>query len=467
MQHKWLWSLCLPLLALVFFLLATPARAGTSITVSSTDDAVNFSDGKCTLREAIISANTDANLGAVLGECLAGSGADTIILPAGTYTLTRSGPPDDNSLNGDLDITQTVTIQGHGPDDTIIHQSVAERVLEIFSPATVAILNVTIDHGNDVGCAGGGGVFNHSNLVPMNVKFTNNYSSCAGGGLLNAFTASADLTAVSFISNTGVITGGAIYNVGTLTLTRGVLSYDHAGFGAGIANEVLASATVISSVIMAETANFGGGIYNASLMTVTNSSISSNYAYGGVGGGAFNQSGASLSLTNVTLSNNLAISSTLGAGGGLYDAGDAILTNATVAENFATTSGGGIFRVTALPSGYVGIRNSILAANTSAIDGNCSASLTSLGHNLDSVNTCALAMSGDMTDTNPLLGSLSDNGGGTLTHALAITSPAINKIPLGLNTCPQTDQRGYGRVGLCDIGAFEFVMRAFLPLILK
>lgn len=466
MQHKWLWSLCLPLLVLVLFLFATPVRAGTTITVSSTDDAVNFSDGKCTLREAIITANTDANLGAVLGECPAGSGADTIVLPAGTYPLTRTGPPDNNAYNGDLDITQTVTIQGHSPIDTIIHQSAVERVFEILSPATVTILNLTIDGGNDADCAGGGGISNHSNLILMNVKFMSNYS-CAGGGLLNNYGASADLSSVAFISNTGVFTGGAIYNIGALTVNRGLLSYDHAGYGAGIANDVLGSAMVVSSVIMAETANFGGGIYNASLMTVTNSSISSNYAYGGVGGGAFNQSGASLSLTNVTLSNNLAISSTLGAGGGLYDAGDAILTNATVAENFATTSGGGIFRVTALPSGYVGIRNSILAANTSAIDGNCNASLTSLGYNLDSVNTCALAMSGDMTDTNPLLGSLSDNGGGTLTHALAITSPTINKIPLGLNTCPQTDQRGYGRVGLCDIGAFEFVMRAFLPLILK
>lgn len=467
MHRKLLYALCLSLLPLVLFFFAIPSQASTTINVNSTDDAVNFTDGKCTLREAIIIANTDAALGSAPGECPAGSGADTIILPAGTYTLTRSGPPDDNSYSGDLDITQTVTIQGHGPADTIIHQSVAERVLEIFTPATVTLLNLTIDHGNDTICGGGGGIFNHSNLILMNVKITSNYSICAGGGLLNAYAASADLTSVSFISNTGVMTGGAIYNVGTLTFTRGLLSYDHAGFGAGIANEVWGSTTVISSVIMAENANFGGGIYNLSRLSIFGSSVNSNYAYGGVGGGILNETDANVWLTNVTLSSNLAISDTLGVGGGLFASGDVTLTNVTVADNFATTFGGGIFRVVSLPAAVVRIRNSILSSNTSATDGNCNASLTSLGYNLDSANTCALLESSDMTNTNPLLGSLSDNGGGTLTHALGSSSPAINKIPLGLNSCPNTDQRGYVRVGLCDIGAFEYSVRSFFPLILR
>lgn len=57
--------------------------ASTTITVNTFADdlAVN---GNCTLREAIQSANTDSAVDA----CPAGSGADTIVLAAGTYTLT-------------------------------------------------------------------------------------------------------------------------------------------------------------------------------------------------------------------------------------------------------------------------------------------------------------------------------------------------------------------------------------------
>jgi CSLREA domain-containing protein len=52
-----------------------------AITVNTTDDELN-ADGDCSLREAIVAANTDTAVDA----CPAGSGADTINLPAGTYT---------------------------------------------------------------------------------------------------------------------------------------------------------------------------------------------------------------------------------------------------------------------------------------------------------------------------------------------------------------------------------------------
>ena len=53
----------------------------------------------------------------------------------------------------------------------------------------------------------------------------------------------------------------------------------------------------------------------------------------------------------------------------------------------------------------------------------------------------------------PLLGPLADNGGPTFTHALHPGSPAINR---GDPAAPPQDQRGYGRVGVPDVGAFEF-----------
>src|SRR4030095_1933618 len=51
--------------------------AGT-ITVNSTSDTTNATDGLCTLREAITAANTDTQSGAVAGGGTPRSGTDTI-----------------------------------------------------------------------------------------------------------------------------------------------------------------------------------------------------------------------------------------------------------------------------------------------------------------------------------------------------------------------------------------------------
>ena len=47
------------------------------------------------------------------GDCTAGSGADTIKVPAGHYSLTGAAN-DDQNLSGDLDIDSDVTIAGAG-----------------------------------------------------------------------------------------------------------------------------------------------------------------------------------------------------------------------------------------------------------------------------------------------------------------------------------------------------------------
>jgi hypothetical protein len=115
----------------------------------------------------------------------------------------------------------------------------------------------------------------------------------------------------------------------------------------------------------------------------------------------------------------------------------------------------------------VWLKNTIIS-NNFAYD-NCNDSVVSLGHNLDSGNSCGLNATGDLTNTNPLLGPLQDNGGSTLTHALLAGSPAIGAGDN--NGCPPTDQRGVSRPQgvFCDIGAFEVVViytqKLYLPFI--
>jgi CSLREA domain-containing protein len=102
-----------------FFLIAAGlacAATAATITVNGTGDT-SANDGKCTLREAIVAANTDTASGAAANECAAGSGTDVIhfAIPgsdsgcdvAGACTILTGGMPSlDTSLTID-GFTQT------------------------------------------------------------------------------------------------------------------------------------------------------------------------------------------------------------------------------------------------------------------------------------------------------------------------------------------------------------------------
>src|SRR5437879_905698 len=112
------------LAGLALLVLASPAAAAT-INVTTTTDEFD-SGSRCSIREAIGAANT-ASIAKAPG-CVAGSGADTIIVPAGRHRLTRQAkspdPPTATSENadvyGDLDVTQPVTIVHGGIRPAII-----------------------------------------------------------------------------------------------------------------------------------------------------------------------------------------------------------------------------------------------------------------------------------------------------------------------------------------------------------
>ena len=117
-------------------------------------------------------------------------------------------------------------------------------------------------------------------------------------------------------------------------------------------------------------------------------------------------------------------------------------------------------------SGTFVLRNTILAASsagTNAYDTSASR-ITDGGYNISS--DASLNLSGtSLKNTDPLIGSLADNGGPTQTIALQTNSPALNRVPPALS--PATDQRGVPRPqpqgGASDIGAYELVT---LPAIL-
>ena len=76
-------SLCALGGALLVAVFLFTSVAAVSIPVTSPNDGIGV-NGDCTLREAIEAANSDS----VLDACPAGSGADVILIPEGTITLS-------------------------------------------------------------------------------------------------------------------------------------------------------------------------------------------------------------------------------------------------------------------------------------------------------------------------------------------------------------------------------------------
>ena len=164
-------------------------------------------------------------------------------------------------------------------------------------------------------------------------------------------------------------------------------------------------------------------------------------------------------------------------GGGVFAShfsGDFPIISSTIADN-GTTSGdpgpAGKNLYHSSVGGSVTLTNTIVAKPYSGAPAgggaNCLGTITSGGFNLDYTPTVAnqgscVAAAGTNLITNPLLGSLADNGGPTKTMALLAGSPALDK---GTAAAASTDQRGLTRPSDddliadaddgSDIGAFE------------
>jgi uncharacterized repeat protein (TIGR01451 family) len=228
----------------------------------------------------------------------------------------------------------------------------------------------------------------------------------------------------------------------------------------------------------------GGGIFNSHIITVTDSTISNNTGgnpccSGGGGGGGISTQGTAI-LNNSTLSNNKIVG--LFSGNAIDSVGTLVLNNSTISNNEGS-AGEAIYSFTGsiainnstivfnrghgvkLVATNVTAQNTIMANNGIVSESDCyndtgySGVFTSLGYNLIKANgNCTLDPT-DLTNVDPKLGPLQDNHGPTRTHGLLPSSPAISAgNPGGCigNAGPLiTDQRGFGRAGVCDIGAFE------------
>ena len=189
-------------------------------------------------------------------------------------------------------------------------------------------------------------------------------------------------------------------------------------------------------------------------------------------GGAIGKYGT-LDISTTTLDSNTAAT----RGGGIYDyeGGQLDIKQSTLSNNTSMT-GGGVYLVARVG---LSAQNSLIADNTHRYGSSlpehddCLGSINSLGYNLiEETANCSIGgtTTGNMTGLDPQLSPLQNNIGPTQVQVPMQGSPAIDagQTPncTDVNSASiLIDQRGVPRIGVCDIGAFEFVARLFLPLV--
>jgi CSLREA domain-containing protein len=405
-------------------LAAAPVRAGNVISVNDVVDRA-LDNGLCSLREAIIAANTNAMVYPTDGECPAGLGADTIVFPYGhTYDLVTLLP----------DITSSMTIDG----------------------ANHTVLNAT----------GGGGI---AYVTKGAVEFRHIVLTGAGDtAIYNDSDAILTLSDVDLTGNTG---DPALYNSGgTITITGSRLTINNSGGsnGGALYNNG-GTVTVSDSIIAGNHGYNGAGIFNAGSLSIKRSMITDNIATGfGGGGGLYNNSTASISGS--TFSGN---SAAIGNGGGIVTTLHFTIANSTIAGNTSGVQGGGIWANTlsftgsnltvtgnTAPdgAGIYAVSSNLLVKN-SIVTGNTGPDISGSALAAGSVPNVVgpIANLGSYLDID---GGPQDNGGPTSTVQIykVTGSPFINTGSATVcagSLVANKDQRGVTRPSTCDIGAVE------------
>ncbi len=428
----------------------------STFVVNSTLDTADVTPGDGIAADAA----GNVTLRAAIQEANALVGGDTITLPAGTYSLSLFGADEQAAATGDLDLTDGITLTGAGAADVIINGANQDRVFDIMAGVHAKISGARIVGGSAMlSQEDGGGIRNRGMLTLQDVVLIGN-SAAGGGGAIASYGASSTLTisGTTFDSNSsnGPFGGGALLNSSASTITDSMFKSNSSSFSGGaIVNSSGGSLTLLRTTVKANgvgLGNRGGGIFNSATLIVNYSTISGNSASQGGGIANMTLSGApSLTMLLTTISGNTASD----RGAGIYnDSGATVLiTDSTLSNNSSAAEGGGIYRL-----GMVTMGGSILAGNNAGTTGaDIYGVLTSQGHNLIGSTAGGFGFrSDDIQNQNAHLGALQDNGGPTFTHALLLGSPAINgNTPL---TSTTNDQRLLPRpadANNADIGAYE------------
>ncbi len=469
------------LACLATLLAASNAAAAPLVTVENGNDA-----GPGSLREAI--KNVDSG--------------GTISIPASVGTI---------DLETELKIEKGITIEGAGPQGTIIDAQGKSRALRLTQNQPVKISGVQITEGKARPTAGealGGAILIEAGslrltgaLLVRNEADGSAESTASthaeGGAIFGAAGTTLQLVDVMLSDNQalggekGRAKGGGLAADGTLAFEGGAVKGNtargHLAAGGGVAYNG-GEGSFGSLAVLGNTAEssagragevFGGGLDlegsgqfdNLNKLTIAHNTATSQLPNGEdaeVRGGGLEFSGSLAIIVNATVAANsasgLSKGNALVQGGGIGSTGGEIeILDSTLAGNSAmgTTTGPGtephVLGSDIYDGGSVGFAGTLFSFGpTTSNSGSCefAGAVNDEGHNLEDGTSCRFDAPSDIIGVVPKLGPLTNNGGELETMALLPGSPAIDA---GAGDCAETDERGVlRRVGApCDIGAFE------------
>lgn len=339
---------------------------------------------------------------------------------------------------------------------------------ELRPNAPLTIANTTI-HGNTSFDDGGGiGAYTisyNSQFTLLNCTVSSNESLTDDGGGLAIdsydFRSPVVVDRCRFLNNTAFDNGGGIFFASY---------YDNSNEGNGL---LIIRNTTIAGNASTYTDGSGGGVsfyagndnLDNQVLQIENSTISNNTSSGPGGGIMFESYFPGFRLSNSTISGNRAEHS---IGGGMasfiYDQDEGCyIENCTFYDNYSEGPGGGLFFYT-YNGGGMDLAGSIVSGNDSDLfapdiffpDDSLYSAYSLIRHPfyVDSFNIGP----GNIFYQDAYLEPLANNGGPTKTHALSVSSPAIDA---GINAAlAPFDQRGNGYPrtvnGQTDMGAFEY-----------
>jgi CSLREA domain-containing protein len=233
-------------LATIGALLVSSAAPAAVITPNTFNDE-NGGGAACSLREAILAANTDAPFGG----CPAGAAADTIVLAAGIYGLSiPRGSTGNDRLDGDLYVASQLTIEHTGIQPAVIDGGGVDRVIRVLGTGSLTASGLTIRNGRTA--SSGGGIRNEGALDLSNATVAGNETTASfGGGISNSGTATMSIANVTISGNRAEGDGGGIdqglgglANLNHVTISGNTADTDgDAGGGGGV---LVATGTILN-----------------------------------------------------------------------------------------------------------------------------------------------------------------------------------------------------------------------------
>jgi hypothetical protein len=439
-----------------------------SLVVTSTSDTVTAFDYQTTLREAIALPNPFNEARTITFSSTTAGGA--VDFHDGTTRVI--------DLSSQLPaLTSQTTLSGPGAPRLIIQRPTTAttgfRLMEVAALADATISSLTLKGGQTSGA--GAGILNGGTLTVNSCTMLGHASTGFGGGIANQGILTVNQTHME--GNTGA-RGGAVFNTGSAALSRCFIFENNAASEGGGIHNAGTLTLFQSQMSYNNVGSFGGGIYSGlnSTLTLYNSTVGNNVSSSMGGGGIYCELNTLAKIVNSSISENNALDG--GDGGGILHSGQLTLAQSTIAENFATGTGGGI---RGLSGSTTNVGNSIVAGNSRpSLLNDITGTITSNGANYFGVTTGTTGFLGsdltfDTTQINNIgevLNPLNNNGGPTDTNALVTNSPALNagnpnditndQFDLdgdsNLSEPLPFDQRGHARNsgGNVDIGAYEF-----------